>query len=293
MSVYIIDGHQITITHPEKLLFPESGITKGDLLAYYVVVASYMVVLCKNRPVAMHRYVTDINHEGFFQKVVPDFFPSWISRITFNKREGGTITQLMINNGATLIFLVNQDCITPHIWLSRVPYLDKPDRLIFDLDPAGKATFAMVVEVAYALKSLLEHFGIISFCMTTGSRGLHVVVPLVQHYSFEQVVDFAFRIAQTVVKQYSNSATLAIRKVNRGNKVFIDIQRNYFGQMGVAPYAVRARPGAPVAMPVAWDELNGVVTAADYFTISMISDRLGEKNRPWKRILEIKNNLAF
>lgn len=290
MSAAIIDGYAITITHPEKILFPQSGITKRDILSYYLLVAPYMVPLCKNHPVAMHRYVHTINDVGFFQKAVPDFFPEWIARVKINKRQGGSIIQLLINNTATLIFLANQDCITPHIWLSKVPKIEFPDRLIFDLDPCGNASFEMVVNIAYAIRDLIADFNSISFCMTTGSRGLHVVVPLVAQHTFEQVVSFARYIAQLVVKKWGAIATLAMRKNDRGHKVFIDIQRNHFGQMAVAPYAVRALDGGPVAMPIAWDELNGTVTGAHYFTINMVEARLRDKN-PWDMFTKSHNRL--
>ena len=275
-------SHTVKISHPEKIFFPDSGITKGDLINYYEQIAETMLPHVRDRVVAMHRFPDGIKGEAFYQKEVPDYFPDWIER-TNVKKEKGSIEQLMINNIETLIYLANQACITPHIWLSRVDRLNDPDRMIFDLDPSD-GTFGPIRDGAKLLRDVLEEVGLRSFVMTTGSRGLHVVAPLDREADFDTVRNFARQVAEWVASQQPKQLTTEQRKEKRGKRVFVDYLRNSYGQHGVAPYAVRANPGAPVATPLGWDELGKRGLHPRKYTLRNLSQRLVNRDDPWKEI---------
>src|SRR2546421_1036163 len=173
----IIDGHQITISNPDKVMFPADGITKGDLVEYYQRIAERMLPHVRGRPLHMNRYPSGIGHIAIQQKRIPDSFPTWIKRATVDLHRGGTITHAVVDNAATLVFLANYNMITAHVWLSRIPAAEQPDQLIFDLDPSDD-DFRVVRSAAQSLKAILVDLDLIPFIKTTGSRGLHVVVPI-------------------------------------------------------------------------------------------------------------------
>jgi bifunctional non-homologous end joining protein LigD len=278
-------SHTVKISRPEKVFFPDSGITKGDLIDYYEQIGKTMLPHVRERVVAMHRFPDGITGEAFYQKEVPGYFPDWIERIKV-KKEGGSLEQLMINNVETLIYLANQACITPHIWLARTDRLDYPDRMIFDLDPSDGA-FGPIRDGAHLMRDILEKVGLKPFVMTTGSRGLHIVAPLDRKVDFDTVRNLARQIAEWVASQQPERFTTEQRKEKRGKRVFVDYLRNAYGQHGVAPYAVRAKPGAPVATPLDWDELGKRGLHARKHTLRNLSSRLANRGDPWK---EIKNH---
>jgi bifunctional non-homologous end joining protein LigD len=274
--------HLVNITHPEKILFPKDGITKAKFIGYYATIAEIMLPYLKNRPLTMLRYPDGIDKEGFYHKDTPDYFPSWIKRVAISKRtEQGTDHYVVCNNTATLVYIANQNCITPHLWLSRIDKLDYPDKLIFDLDPGKNTTFAFIKKTAWQLKEVLESVGISPFVMTTGSRGLHVTVPLNRRANFTTVRTFAKNIAQIIVQNDPQHLTLESRKEKRGGRLLIDIMRNSFSATSVAPYAIRAKNGAPVATPLLWEELHQPGLRSTSYTIDNIFKRLAAKKDPW------------
>lgn len=276
--------YTVTLTSESKLLFPKANITKKELIQYYERIAPIMIPHMKNRPLSMHRYVHGITEEGFYQKDAPDYFPSWIAVAPIKKQEGGIVRYVLCNNVATLVYLANQLCITFHTWLSRVPKIDYPDRMIFDLDPSKGVTLTTVKWTTKKIKELLEKCGLKSFVMTTGSRGFHVVVSLKNVHTFDYTRVFAYDVARLLVHRYPHKLTVEMRKAKRGNRVFIDTLRNAFGQTGVAPYSVRAKPGAPIATPIEWHELVGKGVKPQSYTIKNIFRRLSRKKDPWLSI---------
>lgn len=274
--------HEVTLTHEQKEYFPKNHITKGDLIAYYIRIAPLVLPLVKNRLISMQRFPDGIDHQGFYQKNAGDYFPEWITTKTLANQDHTKVKYIIINNTETLIYLANQGCITPHVWLSRTTQVNNPDRMIFDLDPAGEVKFARVRWVARQLKKMLEKDHLTPFVMTTGSRGLHVVVPLEPCYSFDEVRAYARTIAQQLLHEYPSFITLALNKDERKNRIFIDILRNSFGATGVAPYAVRALPGAPIATPFFWHEL--LKMTPQKYTIKNIFRRIARVGDPWARI---------
>lgn len=275
-----LDGHEVKITRPEKVLFPEDGITKGDLVRYYQRAGARMLPYLKDRPLALERYPDGINAGSFFQKSAAKYYPGWISRATV-KKVGGTISHVVCNNVATLVYLANQACISLHTWLSRTARLEYPDQMIFDLDPS-RAEIGPVIDAAYALKELLDEIALPAFVKTTGSRGLHVTVPLKSKDDFDSVRAFARQVSELVVSQAPARWTLEQRKDKRQGRVFIDINRDAYAQLAVAPYSVRARNGAPVAAPLDWSELRVKGFSPDSITLRNVFERLENLEDPWK-----------
>lgn len=279
-----VDGRSLAISHPEKTYFPDAGITKGDLVDYYRRIAGTMLPHVAGRPVSMQRFPDGIAGQRFFQKDAPDYFPGWIHTEEVAK-EGGTVCHVVIDDAATLVYLANQACITPHVWLSRVVHLDRPDRMILDLDPpegaAGEDLGRLRRSVRWT-RDLLEELGLEPFLMTTGSRGFHVVVPLEPAEDFDAVRAFARSAAKVLAARHPDRLTVETRKAKRGDRVFVDYLRNGYAQTGVPPYAVRARPGAPVATPVDWEELSGL--APRRYTLQNLFRRLARKDDPWAAI---------
>ncbi len=277
-----IEGHDLVITHPEKILFPKDGITKRDLVDYYRRVAPVALPHWRDRPLTMQRFPDGIGKKGFFQKDLPDHFPDWIDRIELPK-EGGTVTHVLANRPATLVYLANQGCITAHLAPARADRPDRPDRLILDLDP-GDDDFARVQRAAGWLKDLLDGLDAPSFVQTTGSRGLHVVLALDRSAGFDEARTLARDLAEHLVRAHPDDLTLEQRKEKRGSRVYLDVMRNAYGQTAVAPYAVRARNGAGIATPLDWSEALDPALGPARYTMRNIFRRLGQKSDPWAKI---------
>jgi bifunctional non-homologous end joining protein LigD len=278
-GVIRVDRREIEISRPEKVLFPDDGITKGDLIEYYARIAPRILPHVRDRPLTLERYPNGINTKRFFQKEVSSYFPTWIRTITVPK-VGGTVTHVLCNDTATLVYIANQACVTPHIFLSRADKLTMPDQLVFDLDPQGD-DFEPVRSTALAFKQLLDDLGLPAFLKTTGSRGLHVVVPLRRRENFDAVRAFGRDLAGIIVSQAPEARTMENLKAHRGDRVFIDTNRNGYAQLVAPAYAVRARRGAPVSVPLAWSELRKKNLRSNSFTIRTTFDRLESAPDPW------------
>lgn len=277
-----IDGHEIAVSNRDKLFFPEDGITKGDLIDYCRRIADVALPHYRGRPLSMQRFPDGIAAEGFFQKNASDYFPDWIDTAELAK-EDGKVRHVVVNSPATLVYLADQGMITPHLGLSRVDDVDRPDRLIFDLDPSDNE-FAKVQAAAARLRDAFEALDATPFVQTTGSRGLHVVVPLDRSAEFDTVRDGAQHLAKTLAERHPDDLTVAQRKAKRGDRIYLDTARNAYGQTAVAPYGVRARPGAPVATPLDWDEALAADMTPRKYTLTNIFRRLGSKDDPWRDI---------
>jgi bifunctional non-homologous end joining protein LigD len=262
----------VPLTHSDKVLFPEDGLTKGDLAAYYRDVAPAMVGLVRDRPVSLLRFNDGIARKGFFQKNVEKGAPPWVKRVRVAKK-GGSLWHVLANDAATLVWLANQNCITPHVWLSRADRLERPDRMIFDLDPASGDEFALVRRTARELGEVLREAGVEPFAMTTGSKGIHVVVALQRRYAFGAVRDAALAVAEELVRRRPRDLTTEFYKRKRDGRLFVDVNRNGYAATAVPPYGVRPLPGAPVATPLAWDELSDRRLSAQRWTIRTVLDR--------------------
>ena len=274
---------RVQVTHPEKVLFPDDGITKGELVAYYRTVAPRMLPLISGRPVTMQRFPDGIGKGGFLQKQVGRHFPDWIERVTAPNRRTRQatvreqVTYVVCRHPDDLAYLANQGCITPHVWLSRTPDIHHPDRMVFDLDPASD-DLGVLRAAASSLRGLLEELGLAAYLKSSGSRGLHVVVPLVPAADTDTVKVFSIAVAEALANRYPDDFTTEGRIANRHGRLYLDIGRNGYAQTMAAPYAVRARPGAPVSVPLDWSELDGFQPGGH--TVRDIADRLDAPD-PW------------
>jgi bifunctional non-homologous end joining protein LigD len=274
---------RVRISHPEKVLFPADGITKLDLAHYYAAVADAMLPHVRDRALNLWRWNAGIRRDVVVQQEIPKGAPEWVRRVTVPRRRGGTVTHAVGGEAATLVWLANQNCITPHIWASRADRTDRPDRLVFDLDPPDDRDghFPVIRAGALALGALLRELGMNPFAMTSGSRGLHVVAPLRRGRAADTTRATAGAIAELVVERAPDGLTTAWRKEKRGGRVLVDTARNTYGQTTVAPYAVRALDGAPVATPLAWDELLGADLHPRRWTLASVPERLAAAGDPW------------
>lgn len=285
---------KVDVTHPDRVLFPADGITKADLVDYYAAVAAVMLPHLKGRPLTLTRFPGGIDEEGFVQQNFAASLPDWMQRAEVAKKagtKGATVVHPLVQRREALAWMANLDCITPHRWLSRAPRLHIPDLLVIDLDPPDD-NFAPVRATARAVAGVLDDLGLAAYLQTTGSRGLHVVTPLRGDTDFDTVRRFARDIAEVVCADDPAHRTPAMRKADRGDRVYLDVMRNGYGQTAVAPYAVRARPGAPVATPLHWDELKVRGMRADRFTLRDVPKRVLQHGDPWADMRQRARSLS-
>lgn len=272
--------HRVETSREQKVLFASDGITKGDLIDYYEAAWGRMGPHLRERPLVMERFPDGIAEDGFYQKQVGAHFPDWIRRARVQRRDGSFQELVVCHARATLAYLADQACVTPHVWLSRVGALDVPDQLVLDLDPSG-TDFAEVRVAARRCKELLDELELRAFVKTTGSRGVHVVLPLRPGAPFDEARGFARELARELVRRHPASLTDEQRKEKRGGKLYLDTARNAYAQTVVAPYAVRALPGGPIAMPVRWDELDAL--DARSFRLAGTARRDDDPWKGWRR----------
>jgi bifunctional non-homologous end joining protein LigD len=289
-----ISGISVDLSHTAKVFFTDPEITKGDLVGYYRDIADRMLPYLRDRPLVMSRYPDGITGQRIFQKNVPDYFPAWVTR-TEVKKQGGSLLQVVCDKAATLVYLANQACVEMHVFLSRIGTLDRPDQLVFDLDPPDDEHFGEVRRLALELRELLEgELGLTAFVKTTGGKGLHVHVPLAGRDDFDAARGFARQVSEVLAARDPDRLTTQQRREGRGDRVYADIMRNSYAQTVAAPYSVRARPGAPVATPLAWDELEDPGLTPLRFTLRTLGerlDRLGTSD-PWAGLARHRYGLA-
>jgi bifunctional non-homologous end joining protein LigD len=271
----------IEISNPDKLMFPDDGITKRDLVDYYLNIADVMLPEIKGRLLTMERFPNGIDGKRFYQKDMSDYFPDWIDRKTVPKQGGGRVTHVVARDKATLVYLANQACITLHMSLSRKDTVDHPDQMIFDLDPSAD-DFAEIRHAALDLKDVLDDLGLHSVVKTSGSRGLHVTIPLDRKEDFKSVRKFARTLAGHFAEQHPDRLTIEARKEKRRGRIFVDWLRNSNGATAVAPFAVRARSGGPVATPVSWDEVRSSRLSPRRYVMKDVLKRMATEEDPWK-----------
>ena len=275
------------ITHPEKLLFPADGITKGDVCAYYEAVAEVMLPHIVGRPVTMERFPAGIDKKGFIQKDVSKGFPAWLRRVEIPRRAGGedegVVHYPLVEDARGLVWLANQNSITPHVWTSRAPELHHPDVCVFDLDPS-KDEPAKLRTAALAVRDLLAELGLPSFVKTSGSKGFHIVVALDRQADFEAVRRFSHGVGAVLVKRHAALFTQEFIKADRDGRIFVDTGRNGYGATFAAVYAVRPKPGAPVSAPCTWTELESGAVGPQTFTLPTMGARLAEVGDLWRSV---------
>jgi bifunctional non-homologous end joining protein LigD len=281
MQQLTINNHTVAVTHPDKVIFPAEHITRKQLINYYRSVAPYMLPFLKDRALTIQRFPEGLAQEGFFQQHAFEHVPEWFETVSLPKKSGGNMQHILCQNEESLVYLVEHGMITPHRWLSKISQPDIPDTLVVDIDPP-QDKFALAGKAAQIINQYFESKKLIAFLMTTGSKGLHVVVPIKPHYHFEYCRNFLKELLQPFIEEYTKEFTMEIRKEERAGRVFIDLLRNTYGHTAVAPYAVRALPGAPVATPIAWEELHDTTLSAQKYTVQNFADRLKASHNAWK-----------
>lgn len=282
------------ITHPEKVLFPpegnNAGITKGELASYYHAIAPVMLPHIRARPVTMERYPAGIGKKGFFHKDVSKGFPEWLERVEVPKKDG-TVHHPIVCDTASLLWMTNQNCITPHVWTSRVPDLYHPDICVFDLDPSKEGEPDVLRAAALGLRDLLEEIGLPSWVKTSGSKGFHIVVPLDGKAGFGDVSRFAHAVSTILVKRDPQHLTQEFSKADRGGRILVDTGRNGYSATFAAAYAVRAKPGAPVSAPCTWEEVARGEVGPRTFTLRTMAGRVAQVADLWSELRRRKRSI--
>jgi bifunctional non-homologous end joining protein LigD len=277
------------ITHPEKILFPDDGITKGDLAAYYEALAPVIIPHLSGRPITMERYPAGIGQKGFWQKDVSKGFPDWLERVKVPKKDG-VVHHAVITDERSLMWVTNQNTITQHVWISRVPDLYYPDIVVFDLDPSKEDAEA-VRQAALGLRDLLEELGLPSWVKTTGGKGFHIVVPLDGKSQMDDVARFANQVGRLFVLLAPDHLTQEFNKVDRKGRIYIDTGRNGYSATFAAAYTVRAKPGAPVSAPCTWEEIEKGKVDPGTFTLTNMPARIKKAGDIWADMLRKRRSL--
>ncbi|CAM2821406.1 Putative DNA ligase-like protein Rv0938/MT0965 [Legionella steigerwaltii] len=272
----------VDIPHADKLLYPDDKISKKEVVEYFYKIADHLLPFVQNRPISLKRYPNGINEEGFYNKHRPDYFPGFIEEFTVPTVQNNSEMKMTgIRSKKALIYLAGQNTLELHTSLSTMSALEKPDQIIFDLDPQDN-DFEKIRKTAFTLKKILDEYEITTFVKTSGSRGLHIHLPIKVHYKFDLIKKISKKIAEKLHQQTPQITTLEQRKDKRGNKVFIDFLRNDYAMTAIAPYSLRAKKGAPIATPLEWEELNDNSLNPQSFHINNIFQRLANKENPWK-----------
>ena len=281
-----VGRREVRISSPDKVLFPDIGLTKSGLAEYYAAVAGLSIPHLRDRPLNLNVYPQGIDGKGFFQQHASDHYPAWVDRVEVPK-QGGSVVHVMANRADTLVYLAGQNAVTLHHWPSRADRLHQPDRMVFDLDPP-EGDFGAARTAALALGELLRELGLEPFAMTTGSKGIHIVVPLQRRQEHPAVRAFARGVAERLIDRQPELVTLEWYKDKRGGRILIDVRATR-GMSVVAPYSVRAKPEAPVAAPLPWEELSDESLTARRYSVANLLDRGAD---PWADIAASARSLG-
>jgi len=285
----------VRLSNLDKLFWPEQGITKGDLLRYYRDVAPTLLPHIRDRPFTMKRYPDGWRGRPFFRKDVTNYAPAWIDRVAVRvtpreSQESRMIEAPLVNDELALLWMVNTGCIECHTWYSRDDKLERPDRVVFDLDPSDDVGFAETTQVALLVKQSLDALGLASFPKTSGARGLHVLVPIERRHTYGDTRRFASEVARAIAGRHADLATTEWSKAKRRG-VLIDASQNAKGKTIASVYSVRPMPGAPVSTPLHWDEINERLDPSIY-TRAAVLDRLDRLGDLYEGVLKTKQRLG-
>jgi bifunctional non-homologous end joining protein LigD len=271
----------VACSHVERVMFPADGITKGELIAYYRDVADLMVPELRGRPLSVVRYTKGIDRGGFFQKHYQKHFPGWLDHVAAGART--LVDYPIVDTPAGLVYLANQGSIEFHVWTSRKDALERPDMLVFDLDPPD-GRFDLARRAAGLVREVFEQLALPAFVKLTGSRGLHVIAPLDDGAAFGEVGALATRIGALLCRRHPDALTMEFYKKDRRGRLFVDVMRNAISATLIAPYSLRGRPGAPVSAPIAWSELDDPGLGPDGVGLRDLRARLDRRGDPWRAL---------
>ncbi len=290
MTSFRFSSRTIEITHADRVLFPDDGLTKGDVAAYHAAVADFLVPHLSGRPLMLQRFPTGIGDAGFYQKEAGRGVPRWI-RLVEARKSGGVVRHPVVDDAAALLALTNLSTVSFHRWSSRADRLERPDLLIIDLDPSTDE-FEAVRRAAYWTREVLDELDLVAYLQLTGSRGVHVMVPLDRSAETDEVAAFADGVALLLVQRHPHELTIEGRKESRARRLYVDVARNGWAQTSVAPYSVRPLRGAPVATPITWEELDDPNLRANRWSMSTVPDRLVARGDPWRDMWRHARSLA-
>src|SRR5438552_3603045 len=288
-------NREVRLSSADRVLFPDDGITKGDLFAYYRQVAPMLLPHLRDRPFTMKRYPHGIDGEVFFQKQAPKHLPDWIPTRQFRTwpREGGSrlVDFALVNSTEAVLFMVQNNCIDMNAWYSRVDKPDRPDFVLFDLDPPDEPdAFALCIRVAHLVKAALDDLELESYVKTSGSDGIHVLVPIARRSTFEDTYEFAELVSRNLEDRHPGEVTTEWLKKKRAG-VLVDHRQNGWGKTIASVYSVRPKPGAPVSTPLRWDELTQEVRPRD-FSMQVTLERVEEHGDLFEPVLHGKQALG-
>jgi bifunctional non-homologous end joining protein LigD len=281
----------VRISNAGRVLWEGQGVTKGELAEYYEAVAEVVLPRLVDRPLTLVRCPSGAGGKCFYQKHANESMPDVIPRVVIDEKDGGE-PYMYVDGLPALVALVQFGVMELHIWGSRRDRLDRPDRLVFDLDPDEGLPFGRVAAAALRLRSMLEELGLTSFPKTTGGKGLHVVVPLTRRSDWEEARAFAHAVAQRMVAEDPGAFTAKMSKSRRTDRIFVDYLRNAWNATAIADYSTRARPGATVALPITWDEVNPRVKNPPVHTIRDVPDRVASEPDPWPGFDELRQSIT-
>jgi len=286
-----LNGKNVPLSNQQKIYWPDEKITKGELIDYYMGVASTLLPYLKDRPLSLHRFPNGIKGSSFYQKDLDvETIPAWIKTVPLHASSTGKdVDYLVCNNEATLAYMVNLGCIEVNPWLSRTSRLDQPDYVVMDLDPEA-ISFNAVVETALCIKEILDGMKVSAYCKTSGASGLHIYIPTGAKYAYETCRLFAEYIARQTHQQLPGITSIVRAKSQRKKKVYVDYLQNSRGQTVAAPYSVRPQPGATVSAPLEWKEVNERLRIADFNIRNMLT-RIADKGDLWQPVQREKNDL--
>jgi bifunctional non-homologous end joining protein LigD len=286
---YVFGDITVACTNVDRVMFPADGITKGDLLAYYHDVAELMVPELRGRPLSVVRYTKGIEQGGFFQKHRQKHFPAWLDHVAAGVKT--RVDYPIVDTPAGVVYMANQGSIEFHVWTSRKDALERPDMMVFDLDPPD-GRFDLVRRAAQVLRALFEQIGLPAFVKTTGSKGLHVVAPLDDAATFDEVGALATQIGALVCRRHPEFLTMEFYKKDRKGRLFVDVMRNAIGATLVAPYSLRGKPGAPLSAPIEWSDIDDPALRSDGVRLRDVRTWLDRRGDPWRNLRTAPGSVA-
>jgi len=284
-----LDGVTFALSHPERFVFPDADITKGEVVEYYRLVSDAMVANLAGRPLTLERFTKSVDQGGFFQKHWQKHYPDWLDSL--DVRGKTRVRYPVVDNAAGLVYLANQGGVAFHVWTSRKDSPEHPDLVVFDLDPP-EGGFELVRTTALVLRDVLDEIGLPAFVKTTGSKGLHVVAPLDREAAYDEVHALCAEMATHVAARHPDTITTEFYKKDRKGRLFFDTMRNAPGATFVAAYSLRGRPGAPVSAPITWDEVEDPRLRADGFTLRDMAARIEAVGDPWASLWKKPGSIA-
>jgi bifunctional non-homologous end joining protein LigD len=286
---YTFGDITVACTNVDRVIFPDCGVTKGDMLDYYADVAEVMVPHLRERALTIERFTKGVDKGGFFQKHYQKHFPAWLEKV---ETHGKTpVVFPVVNDAAGLVYIANQGGVAFHVGTSRITSFENPDFVVFDLDPP-EGRFDLVRRAASAVRRLMDRLELVAFVKTSGSKGLHVVVPVDGSATYEDINAFCKLVATRLCEKHADIFTTEFYKKDRGGRLFLDTLRNGMGATVVVPWSLRGKKGAPVAAPITWDEVDDPELAPNGITIRDVRARLDEGGDPWAEIHDVGGSVA-